>query len=117
MSLSVNEARSFFNDVLSMFEEMKTKLTTTEKTVCNCYHILELDNLDAITITKVTQVLREALKQRRIIKNELRYWQSFSHVSKDAVKRFCNIDNEVKEDLSRYEGESRRALEALNTPR
>lgn len=82
--------------------EVLSSLSEVDKKVNDCYHILELMDLDAIKMTVITKKLKTALRERRVLKDAVSVI--------DAIKRNPNNLFDPKDLKNRVETRRQRHL-------
>lgn len=97
MELTVEEIliimKNFFEGIEKEHSELIEELTNKELEQQDLLHELELNNLDAVEITKVAISLKKVRKERRIIKNDIERVKIIKNFTDKYNNRF--IVNEI----------------------
>lgn len=86
--------KSFFEGIEEEHSNLLQELTNKEAEQQDLIHELELNNLNAVEITKVAIDLKRARKERRIIKNDIERVKLIKSFTDKYNNRF--ITNEIK---------------------
>lgn len=86
--------------------EMQRAHSAVEKKICDVYHRIELLNLNAVEMSKAARELREALRERRRLKDGMRYHQSVGAQLKNVEVSIKEIDKNIAKDHDRWRKES-----------
>jgi len=101
----LDEIERIYNDLIKIREELKEK----ETKINHLYHILEVAELNACQLAKLMKILRVSLKDRRALKNRMRYTQSLVSClpTVESLKdRLRHVAKKEQEDNARYMQES-----------
>lgn len=97
MELTVEETliimKNFFEGIEKEHSELIEELTNKELEQQDLLHELELNNLDAVEITKVAIRLKKVRKERRVIKNDIERVKIIKNFTDKYNNRF--ITNEI----------------------
>ena len=86
--------KSFFEGIEEEYSNLLQELTNKEAEQQDLLHELELNNLNAVEITKVAIDLKRVRKERRIIKNDIERVKLIKSFTDKYNNRF--ITNEIK---------------------
>ena len=86
--------KSFFEEIEEEYSNLLQELTNKEAEQQDLLHELELNNLNAVEITKVAIDLKRVRKERRIIKNDIERVKLIKSFTDKYNNRF--ITNEIK---------------------
>lgn len=89
---------------LQDWEVLLEKQKKMDAGINTCYHALEMLPLDAVQMMKVTTTLKTLLKERRHIKNELRFHTSLAAKTKEMLDSIKKVNKNIDEDMNRYRG-------------
>ena len=117
MELTVEEIlkimKSFLENTDIEHKELLEDLTEKEAEQQDLLHELELNNLNAVEISKVAVELRKVRKERRIIKNDIERIKLIKNFTDKLNNRFVgnDIKNLLKELYKLKDKQSRRKYE------
>jgi hypothetical protein len=100
-------------EVVNLESELEKAFSQNEEKVCDCYHILELPNLNAVQIMKTTKVLREALMIRRELKEERTRVQMIVTHCRAILEKNAEHVKRSAARLAKYDAEAREALKKI----
>lgn len=100
--------------IQSRSKELSKQRSKVDKMISTIYHVLEFESLDAVKLMKVTKRLRICLRERREIKDELRYVQSILDALPDLKSRIEKVDKKKENDHTRYINETKALENILN---
>lgn len=86
--------KNFFEGIEKEYSDLTEELTTKELEQQDLLHELELNNLNAVEITKVAIDLKKVRKERRIIKNDIERMRLIKNFTDKYNNKF--IGNEIK---------------------
>jgi hypothetical protein len=98
-------------------KKLTSQLSTVECAVKDLYHILELDNLNAVEISLVAKKLRENLRLRRKLKEAIMPYSAFKgkpSLEKDLVN-WLHLSTQERSDnrVDKYKKESEEARKRI----
>lgn len=109
--------REHMNELLGIIErinaetaEMQRAHSAVEKKVSDVYHRIELLNLNAVELSKAAIELRDALRERRRLKDGMRYHQSVGAQLKNVAASIKDIDKNIVKDHERWRKETIAAI-------
>lgn len=98
LELTVEETlkimKNFFEGIEQEHKELIEELTNKELEQQDLLHKLELNNINAVEITRVAVDLKKARKERRIIKNDIERIKLIKNFTDKYNNKF--IGNEIK---------------------
>lgn len=113
---------SFVNLITALAEiesaatNLPSDLSECDKKVNDLYHIIELQPLDAVGLVKASVELRSCLQQRRQIKNQQRYIDTFKDQLPELdqiMKRVENVSELEKRAMTKWADEAKVAKDNL----
>lgn len=84
-----------------------------DKRICDLYHVLEFEKLDAPAMMRLCKELKKSLIERRKCKNYLRYYQSITDSLPDTTQKLEKIMNKEVQDMLSYSIESSESRKRL----
>lgn len=78
-----------------------------EAKLSDCYHVLELQSLNAVQMMTVTKRMKETLVERRKVKDSLRYYHSTNANLKSMIDNFVTIEKNIEQSHAKWVRESR----------
>lgn len=88
-----NQFNTFLTDLLKREKELNKELSRLDRKRQECLHFLELEGQNAAVRARVTKILTDTSKARRLVKEELHDIQG--------VKTRCGGTKKIKETVSR----------------
>ncbi len=99
--------------LIAEHDDLSKKCSSVEAEILNFYHILELEKVDAISITKVVKKLRVALRERRAIKERIAMTTSLMECCKIIVDKEKSIKERSEKRMKEYDELSIAGLERI----
>jgi hypothetical protein len=93
-------------EVEKIMDESNKRLSVTDIKINHAYHVLEYKNLNAVQLAKLVKYLKNMLKQRRVLKDQIAQYQSSLDSMRNFVAAKKKCDFEVEKRNKRYMEES-----------